>query len=525
MPLYTESDDGTSDKSYELGYPIGFVDDGSADGTKPKSKDKKIYLFNHLKFNILVNEDKSKRSGIRVVGFEVEPYSIKHSYVNQIDWDSCADKVAGQNGQCALSTCTASQPVTQRQAPMRIDPGQKGPTEVIWTYDVAFKLSPIRWSTRWDTYLHSADGADVHWFSILNSFLIVIFLSGVVATIMVRTVRRDFQRYQEQDLLEDGQEETGWKLVHGDVFRPPKLAGWLAVFVGTGVQLTVSAAFLLLFACLGFLSPANRGALMQAMLFIFVFMGVFGGFTSARFFRMFKGSRWRSNALWTALLFPGISFGIFFVLNLLIWGQKSSGAVPFGTLFALLCMWFGISAPLTLLGAFFGYRKQPIENPTRTNQIPRQVPSQPWFVNSWMNIIVCGVLPFGAVFVEVFYVLSSIWMHQFYYLFGFLFLVLVILLLTCAEITVVMAYFQLCCEDYHWWWRAYLSSGCCSVYLFCYSLYYAQSRLQMARGIAVGLYVGYMLIVSYSMFLITGSVGFLATFWFIRAIYGAVKID
>ena len=29
------------------------------------------------------------------------------------------------------------------------------------------------------------------------------------------------------------------------------------------------------------------------------------------------------------------------------------------------------------------------------------------------------VLPFGAVFVEVFYVLSSIWLHQFYYLFGF----------------------------------------------------------------------------------------------------------
>ncbi len=40
---------------------------------------------------------------------------------------------------------------------------------------------------------------------------------------------------------------------------------------------------------------------------------------------------------------------------------------------------------------------------------------------------------------------------QFYYLFGFLCLVAVILTITCAEITIVLCYFQLCSEDYHWW--------------------------------------------------------------------------
>ena len=33
----------------------------------------------------------------------------------------------------------------------------------------------------------------VHWFSILNSFMIVLFLSGLIAMIMIRTLRRDFQ--------------------------------------------------------------------------------------------------------------------------------------------------------------------------------------------------------------------------------------------------------------------------------------------------------------------------------------------
>ena len=265
---------------------------------------------------------------------------------------------------------------------------------------------------------------------------------------------------------------------------------------------------------------------MQAALFLFVFMGMFGGFTAARFFRMFKGTAWRANALWTAMLFPGVCFGVFFVINLLIWGQKSSGAVPFGTLLAMLLMWLCISVPLVLVGAFFGYRMQPIEPPVRVNQIARQVPQGSWFTgNGYLNILVGGILPFGAVFVEVFYVLSSIWQHQIYYLFGILFLVLVILLLTCCEITIVMAYFQLCAEDYRWWWRTFLSGGCCSVYVFAYSIYYANAKLRMARTVATIMYIAYMFLVSVTFFLITGSIAFLATFAFIRTIYAAIKVD
>ena len=38
-------------------------------------------------------------------------------------------------------------------------------------------------------------------------------------------------------MQEDTLEETGWKLVHGDVFRPPKRAWLLTAFVGSGVQI------------------------------------------------------------------------------------------------------------------------------------------------------------------------------------------------------------------------------------------------------------------------------------------------
>ena len=103
-------------------------------------------------------------------------------------------------------------------------------------------------------------------------------------------------------------------------------------------------------------------------------------------------------AFLTATLYPGIVFGIGFFVNLFIWGKHSSGAIPFTTMLAVAAMWFGISLPLVYLGYYFGYRcgtdgssflsklaklfllfrKQPYEHPVRTNQIPRQVPTQVW---------------------------------------------------------------------------------------------------------------------------------------------------
>lgn len=119
--------------------------------------------------------------------------------------------------------------------------------------------------------------------------------------------------------------------------------------------------------------------------------------------------------LQTATLYPAVVFGICFFLNFFIWGEHSSGAVreaytagltvggwrsdgvsnpvlcvfpaqvPFTTMLALLCMWFGISLPLVYLGYYFGFRKQPYDNPVRTNQIPRQVPEQRWYMNKFVG--------------------------------------------------------------------------------------------------------------------------------------------
>ena len=49
--------------------------------------------------------------------------------------------------------------------------------------------------------------------------------------------------------------------------------------------------------------------------------------------------------------------------------QGSSAAIPFFTLVALLALWFGVSVPLTFVGAYFGFRRPSIEQPVMDQSV------------------------------------------------------------------------------------------------------------------------------------------------------------
>ncbi|MGH0126816.1 UNVERIFIED_CONTAM: hypothetical protein FKN15_024016, partial [Acipenser sinensis] len=230
----------------------------------------------------------------------------------------------------------------------------------------------IRWASRWDYILESMPHTNIQWFSIMNSLVIVLFLSGMVAMIMLRTLHKDIARYNQMDSI-----------------RSP--------------------------------DDMRYGSM---------------------------GSAGNSSRLCCCQILQVIVFADFFVMNLILWGEGSSAAIPFGTLVAILALWFCISVPLTFLGAYFGFKKNAIEHPVRTNQIPRQIPEQSFYTKALPGIIMGGILPFGCIFIQLFFILNSIWSHQMYYMFGFLFLVFIILVITCSEATVLLCYFHLCAESY-----------------------------------------------------------------------------
>jgi len=253
-------------------------------------------------------------------------------------------------------------------------------------------------------------------------------------------------------------------------------------------------------------------------------MGGFNGYITARLYKTFKGKAWQRATTSAALGFPGITFMVFFIMNIMALFKKSTDAVPLKTLLGLLVLWFGISTPLVYFGAYFGYRQDAIEFPVNTSNIPRQIPDQPWFMGYAFTFLIGGVLPFGACFVELFFIMTSVWSYQYYYVFGFLLLVLLILIISCAQITILFNYFQLCAENYHWWWRSFITSGSVAAYIFGYSFYYFAS-LQTNQFATYVLYFGYMSLFSFALFLMTGCIGTFSTLWFNKTIFASIKID
>lgn len=75
-------------------------------------------------------------------------------------------------------------------------------SDIVYTYDVEWEESDTAWVSRWDAYL-KMPGGRVHWFSILNSILVVLVMACIVAMILLRTIRRDLARY-EQMLVDAG---------------------------------------------------------------------------------------------------------------------------------------------------------------------------------------------------------------------------------------------------------------------------------------------------------------------------------
>jgi hypothetical protein len=134
---------------------------------------------------------------------------------------------------------------------------------------------------------------------------------------------------------------------------------------------------------------------------------------------------------------------------LFVWAQASSTAIPFSTLVGLLALWLLIQVPLVYLGSWVGYvRATPWEHPLKTNAISRQIPPQPWYLRSPIGPIMTGLIPFAVLFIELLFVFKNLWQDKtgYYYVFGFLSVVSIVLIVTVVEVTVIATYSQLCSE-------------------------------------------------------------------------------
>lgn len=407
----------------------------------------------------------------------------------------------------------------------------KSGTKLEFTYSVNWIESDIQFAKRFERYLdYSFFEHQIHWFSVFNSFMMVIFLMGLVSMILLRTLRKDYARYTAkgddlESLERDINEETGWKLVHGDVFRPPVMLELLAALVGTGIQLAALVLTVILITIAGTLF-VERGTIVTVFIICYALTSLLGGYVSGGFYSRHDGRAWIQTMLLTANLFPLVVASIAFTLNTIAIFYHSLAAVPFGTIVVVVLIWIFVSFPLCLLGTVVGRNWAGASNfPCRVKRIPSPIPERPWYLSPLPIAVLGGILPFGSIFIEMYFVFTSFWNYKVYYVYGFFLLVFLILLAVTACITIVATYFLLNAENYHWHWTSFGAGASTALYVFLYSVHYFTAKTKMTGFFQTTFYFGYTSMFCLGLAVMTGAVGYLAAAAFVRRIYRNIKCD
>ena len=326
-------------KYYAAGFKMGYKDFDISTG-KPQ-----YYLHNH--YTMVVRwRNAPGRAGDNgakvVVGFEVFPKSITSGHRNET---GCPLEVSGDQDPFPLyippnNTATDAAELYPDSSYIPedvIDMNDGAQITVPYTYSVYFREEPdVEWSNRWDLYFSDqTDNSWTHWLAIGNSIIISSILGAICIVIWGRTTQGDVrgrgdgaleearvrsrkggsgekkrlgaglldkiaENGTDDDLSSDDEsleDVTGWKMLHADVFRPPRYGVLLAPLVGSGMQLVFMLAGLLILSALGVLNPSWRGGFGSVGIGLFIFAGGFSGYFSSRVYKTFGGTNWRKNTL------------------------------------------------------------------------------------------------------------------------------------------------------------------------------------------------------------------------------------
>jgi len=230
----------------------------------------------------------------------------------------------------------------------------------------------------------------------------------------------------------------------------------------------------------------------------------------------------------TVLLLPTCTVSIMTILNgiSLIYGTIQT--IPFMILLKLFLLWIFVSVPLCVVGTLLGRHTMQPKNPfpCRVNVIPRPIPEQvPWYGKPTGLVPLAGLLSFGSIFIELYYVLTSLWNYKFYHVYRFLLGVYGILAIVVSMTSIIVVYFLLNAENWLWQWTAFASGASTAGYVFAYGIYYFLFKTSMNGLLQTLFYFGYMALISIHLGVLCGTIGHAAALKFVRAIFQNVKVD
>ena len=475
--------------SYDLtsGIPLGYYNENT------------YYIYNHYQFHILINQNSDSKYNI--VGFRIVPFSIKHYKYHPV---------------CSKTFEDLNKNYEKEKQELK-------EADVLFTYDIIFENSTRKFAYRWDFYRPAK--TRIHWYGISISETIIMLLTLFVLIFLIRNIKIEIDQFNHKVVNLEVIDHYTWKELTGDVFREPNKNSMLfSAIVGNGVQLFCMVTITLFLGIIEFLDKGKKINFLNIGIFFYFLMGFNGGYVSSKLYQFYKGKKWVINGILTSLFFPGLLFIGFFIINIILLIEKSSAAFHLIDFLALLFLWIFIASPIILFGSFIGFKTKAIKAPCRTNKIPSFIPEKPWYLHYKFMIFISGFISFGALFIELNYVMKSLWRHQIYFLAIFLLVSFLLFLVICGEISIIVVFWNLCYGDYNWWWRSFLIGGSSVIYFLFFSIFYL-FKLEISGFAGIIIYFGIMGLISIISFFICGSISVIVTFIFVLFIYSKIKMD
>jgi len=320
-------------------------------------------------------------------------------------------------------------------------------------------------------------------------------------------------------------DESGWKQVHTDVFRAPPHLVLFSAMLGTGHQLAVLVFVVVVFSLFGELYD-DRGTIVTLFIVFYAVTSFIAGYSGGSFYARNDGKNWIQTMLVTTGLFPGVCFVLAFFLNFIAIAYDSLATIPPTTMVIVFAIWALIAFPMTLIGTIVGRNWNGIaDNPCRIGVVPKPIPEKKWYLQPSVHIVLGGILPFGSIFIEMYFIFTSFWHYKYYYVYGFMLLVYIILVIVTVCVTIVSTYFLLNSEDYRWHWVSFLSGASTAVYVYLYATYYFIAKTTMNGFFQTCFYFGETLMFALGLGILCGAIGYTGTSVFVRRIYRQVKIE
>ncbi|KAL6454775.1 TMN7 Transmembrane 9 superfamily member 7 [Candida maltosa Xu316] len=379
--------------------------------------------------------------------------------------------------------------------------------------------------------------------------------------VLIKVLKKDIQNTTSSPVAlpttstDLGNTGGSWKNLINEINHVPRAELFLTTLVTAGIQFLIAGIGVIVALMLNSIGSKNtffnthQGALLSISIVIIIASGLVSSYVGILLHKYFRGDSLNQpyrnfQILKLGILYtstPALLWVVMFILNVFVWAKESSAALPFETIILLFALFVLIQWPCGVIGArIANNQKFDIKSPPQSPMLekpyqaitllPRKSASKiiNIFTSYLKTVVVYGLIPFGIVYVELSFILTSVFLEKttFYYMYGFLFITVVMLVVLVIESTIIAVYVSLAVyNDPHWTWLSFQVGSSLGWYVFGYAIYYYVRVLNVEEFVSGLLYFVHMAIVSVIIGVSCGAIGVLTGLAFVRKIYGAIKVD